>query len=190
MSYSHLNPRFCPHCRKARKACICEHINSFHAPKPICIWTHVAEETRSRSTSWLAHRMITESVYTVVRDEVCWPEPLLGKWALLFPGPSSRSWDQVDFDGILAVDGTWDECRSMVANCPYLQTLPQVTFQSEYVGINTVRRPPVAGALCTAEALGRLCVEMGCDKGARLVDLVHMLNAREDQFLHIDNCGI
>jgi len=183
MPFSPANPRFCLDCRKARKACVCALLPRFMAPLATHFWVHVAEDTRSRSTSWLAHRMVQSSVYTVVHERDGYPEAAAGKLALLFPGECSQSWDRVAFDGVLIVDGTWDECRSMVAHSPFLQGLPQITFREDYQGINTVRRPPQQGTLCTAEALGRLYAEMGYSDGARLIDMVHMLNQRENRYL-------
>jgi len=143
---------------------------------PIHLRVHPEERCRARSTSWLAHRHLLNSSYTL---ETLDPEPDYSGCALLFPGDDSLPWNQVSFRGVVVVDGTWDECSAMIRRSPQLQSLPRIGLQDCYTGRYLVRRPPWKGALCTAEALGWLLIEMGCSKGLLLLELVRRLNERE-----------
>ena len=175
MPYSPDHPRYCPRCHKARVACVC----AFLAPVnslPVHFRVHQRELSRVRSTSWLAHCMLDHSGYTVeARD----PEPDFTGCALLFPGAESAPWNKVYFQGVVVVDGTWDECAAMIRRSPQLQSLPRISLQNPYEGRYLVRRPPWEGALCTAEALGRLLLEMGLEQAQALLELVDHLNVRE-----------
>lgn len=162
-------------CRKALSACVCAQLQPFVAPVPVHFWVHPREPDRVRSTSWLAHKLVANSSYTV---EGCGAMPG-AQCALLFPSPDARPWNEVEFSDVVLVDGTWDECRSMILRSPHLQAMPKITLQSCYTGAYQVRRAPWTGALCTAEAVGRLYTEMGVEKGERLLDLVEFLNLRE-----------
>ena len=175
MPYSPSNPRYCEGCHKPRKACVCSWLQPVDA-LPTHLRVHPHEVARARSTSWLAHRLLKNSTYTLEGED---EEPDYGGCALLFPGPSSRPWQEVPFTGVVLVDGTWDECAAMLRASPALQALPRISLGQAYTGGYQVRRPPFGGALCTAEALGRLFEEMGLSAGARLLDLVIKLNSRE-----------
>lgn len=165
-------------CRKAVSACVCAQLKSFVAPVPVHFWVHPQEPDRARSTSWLAHRVVANSSYTV---EGCGELPRT-PCALLFPSPAARPWNEVEFSDVVLVDGTWDECRAMILRSPRLQKMPRIALQNCYTGGYEVRRAPWAGALCTAEAVGRLYGEMGVEQGTRLLDLVEFLNQREASY--------
>lgn len=182
MAYHPDNPRYCAGCHKVHKACVCHWLKNVES-LPIHFWVHPNERSRARSTSWLAHRMLSHSTYTV--DESC--ETNFSHAALLFPGDEWVPWNQVTFSRVVVLDGTWDECRAILRKNPSLQTLPKIGLQGVYSGAFQVRRPPWEGALCTAEAVGRLLLEMqNCD-GQYLLDLVSQLNLREAQWVAKEN---
>lgn len=143
---------------------------------PIHLRVHPEEMRRARSTSWLAHRLLSNSTYTLDHMD---PEPDYSRCALLFPGNHSLPWNQCTFDGVVVVDGTWDECSALIRRSPQLNALPRIGLQKRYTGAYEIRRPPWEGALCTTEAIGRLLQEMGNENGLRLLDLVSRLNERE-----------
>ena len=180
MSYFSQNPRYCIECRKAKKACVCADLIPFNNDQlPTHFWVHPKERERSRSTSWLAHKLLEHSSYRIDGEH----QPPTGNLALLFPSENALPWSQVPFDGLVVVDGTWDECRAMIRKTPFLKSLPTITFEQPYLGQYIARRSPRPGALCTAEAVGHLFLEMGNSDGTHLLNLVETLNARERFFL-------
>lgn len=175
MSYTPANPRYCSGCRKALNACVCAWLKP-SAALPTHFHVHPHEISRARSTSWLAHRLVLDSCYTVEGEG---SEPDWTGYALLFPGEGVKPWSEAEFCGVVLVDGTWDECAAMIRHSPQLQALPRIGLQHCYTGGYLVRRAPWQGALCTAEALGRLYLEMNIAAGDALLNLVDKLNERE-----------
>lgn len=175
LAFSPNNARYCLDCRKAKTACLCHELHQIKAPIPTHFWVNPKEVNRARSTSWLAHRTIIDSTYAV-ENQGDLPS---GTPALLFPGADSNPWNEVHFDSLLIVDGTWDECKAMILRNPILANMPKISLQNVYQGRFIPRKAPWQGALCTAEALGYLYLEMGNTDGQRLIELVEMLNERE-----------
>jgi len=122
--------------------------------------------------------MIVDSRYHIYESA---PIPT-GKMAILFPSEDSKPWSNVSFDSLLIPDGTWDDARAMLRNTPALQAIPKISMQNSYEGGYLARRSPFAGALCTAEALGYLYLEMGFVDGQKLLDMVEQLNQDQRYF--------
>lgn len=99
--------------------------------------------------------------------------------AILFPSKEAKPWNQVSFEHLIVLDGTWDECRGMLQDIPQLQTLPQVHLLGSYTGRFIGRRAPWDGALSTMEALSYFYEEKGFAQGQQLRDMIELLNARE-----------
>lgn len=177
MAYSPQNPRFCKFCRKALKACLCKDIPSLEAPYPTTLLVHPDEIYRSQSTGWLTHRMLAGSEFRLA-DSVMEIPP---RAAILFPSKEAKPWNQVSFEHLILLDGTWDECRGMLQDYPQLQVLPQVRLLGAYCGCFIGRRAPWEGALSTMEALSYFYEEKGFAQGQQLRDMIERLNARERQ---------
>lgn len=185
MAYHPDNPRYCAGCHKVRQACVCHWLKNVES-LPIHFCVHPKERSRARSTSWLAHRMLSASTYTVEESY----ETDFSHAALLFPGEGTVPWNQVAFSSVVVLDGTWDECGALLRKNRTLQSLPKIGLQGVYSGAYQVRRPPWEGALCTAEAVGYLLLEMQYSEGRYLVDLVSQLNTREAQWVAMGNKGM
>ena len=169
VTFSAQNSRYCLACRKSKKACVCAWITPFD-PCGIrtTLWVHPKELDRARSTSWLTHKVVENSNYLVEGAD---PLPQ-GSCALLFPSEDAQPWNEVPFEHVVVVDGTWDECRAMIKRSPVLCAMPKVSLRNAYQGHYIARQAPWDGALCTMEALGHLI----------LLDLVESLNQRERSF--------
>jgi len=139
MTFSAQNLRYCHGCRKSKNACVCSLLRPLDIPK-ICtaFWVHPKELDRARSTSWLTHKVIAQSLYLIEGvDEI--PQ---GNFALLFPSEDAQAWNQVSFDGVVVIDGTWDECRAMIRRSPTLSAMPKVALCNTYQGHYIARKAP------------------------------------------------
>lgn len=62
-------------------------------------------------------------------------------------------WPQNEYSHIILLDGTWQEARKIYNRSPYLQTLPNHTFEVDYESVYCLRKNQKKIGLCTAEVV-------------------------------------
>jgi DTW domain-containing protein YfiP len=179
----------CSGCGKPLELCVCAAISAIANRVEVVILRHPHEKRHVLGSAWLAHRQLKNSRLVT---GLSWPslKRILGRdidprrWGVLYMGkaeakrPASavaaidKSGKPLEdqaavlaaLDGIVAIDGTWAQAKTLWWRNPWLLRLRRLVidprFRSVYGGL---RREPRRQALSTLEAIGVCLAELEGD---------------------------
>ncbi|MEZ9058759.1 tRNA-uridine aminocarboxypropyltransferase [Vibrio pelagius] len=160
--------RYCPQCRKALKACICQWITPLESDVELIILQHPSEEHRPMGTARILSLSLKNSV-TFIGEDFSEHEELNlllrdpnYQHAILYPGESSVSVEQLSESSlngtakpklrIILLDGTWKKAFKMWQVSSNLQQLATVHLPKDLKGNYRIRKAPSENSLSTVEA--------------------------------------
>ena len=176
----------CPRCERPAALCICDRVTPMDAHIQVRILQHPGEQDTVLGSAKLATMMV-RSAKTVVG--LSWPslsraldqsvEP--AAWAAVWPSQLPRPLRATELakpfvlmtrggahqapeniQGILLLDGTWSQAKSLWWRNPWLLRLPRIVLNPREPSIyGRLRREPRAGALSTLEAMADALVGLG-----------------------------
>ena len=160
--------RYCPQCRKALKACICQWITPLESDVELIILQHPSEEHRPMGTARILSLSLGNSVTFIGEDfsDHEWLNRLLSDGAyhhtILYPGESSLSVEQLSENGardvmdkklrVILLDGTWKKAFKMWQVSGNLQQLDTLHLPKDLKGNYRIRKAPSENSLSTVEA--------------------------------------
>ncbi|MDD1793016.1 DTW domain-containing protein [Enterovibrio sp. ZSDZ42] len=155
--------RYCEHCGKANKACICHFISRIDSEVPVIVLQHPSEVNQPIGTARILSLSLPNCVLFVGEDfsEHAELNAMLAQdntdFALLYPSDNATSvscWQAVSHKtrGIILLDGTWRKAFKMYQLSRNLHDLPAVKLDDISEGNYRIRKSPVEGGLSTVEA--------------------------------------
>ncbi|HAS6347800.1 DTW domain-containing protein [Vibrio sp. IRLE0018] len=158
--------RYCSQCGKAKKACICQWIESLASDVELIILQHPSEELRPLGTARILDLSL-ESCQLLIGEDFS-THSLLNQlladdryqhW-LLFPSEQAVEVEEVarsltangKVPRIILLDGTWKKAYKMWQVSENLQGLPCVKLPQGLSGNYRIRKSPSENALSTVEA--------------------------------------
>ena len=160
--------RYCPQCRKALKACICQWITPLESDVELIILQHPSEEHRPMGTARILSLSLENSVTFIGEDfsEHDALNRLLNdhnyQHVILYPGESSLSVEQLSASSlngteeqklrIILLDGTWKKAFKMWQVSSNLQQLDTLHLPKDLKGNYRIRKAPSENSLSTVEA--------------------------------------
>ncbi|MHA7001705.1 tRNA-uridine aminocarboxypropyltransferase [Aeromonas schubertii] len=176
--------RYCTHCGRALKACLCATLPRIVNPTPLMVLQHPKERLHPKGTAHLLAGALElaelrvgsqwqedEAVQQFVSHPPCY---------LLWPGEGALTLDELPRERgarFVLLDGTWRKCYRMLMENPALAALPRVALTPRS-GHYHIRKAPFSGALSTLEAGYHLLCEWEQEPGryAPLWDLFVRFN--------------
>ncbi|PWI34294.1 DTW domain-containing protein [Vibrio albus] len=168
MSQSHSTSRYCQHCGKAKKACICQWIQPVDTDVELIILQHPTEVNRSKGTEKILTLSLKNSRCLVGENFTQHVElnQLLKdknyRYLLLYPKegaqPLERILKEQAFEAdhrpwrVILLDGTWKKAFKMYQLSVNLHAIPAVTLPESLQGNYRIRKAPGENHLSTAEA--------------------------------------
>jgi DTW domain-containing protein len=187
----------CPGCRKPPAACICDRAETLPTRLRVVILQHPQENDALLGTAPLLTRMLPKAE---VRVGLSWPSlaGALGtpaadraRWAVLAvakvptaladraardavllyePGGRVRSLAAPGLDGILVLDGSWSQAKTLWWRNAWLLKLPRLHLNPPEPSLYGRLRPePRRGALSTLEAVAEVLPALGEPPATRTV---------------------
>ncbi|MGL5948458.1 MAG: tRNA-uridine aminocarboxypropyltransferase [Aeromonas sp.] len=156
-----LPARHCPRCMRARKACLCAHLEPLDNPTPLIILQHPFEVAHPKGTAALLLASLSRVSLCVGEDFTA--DERLGRllsdpsqrYALLWPDVQAQTLAEVKASGavtgFILLDATWRKALRMLHVNPRLAALPRVSLTAG-TGQYAIRKKPFARALSTLEA--------------------------------------
>ncbi len=160
-----MTSRYCSQCGKARKACICDSIQSLDSGLELIILQHPTEEHRPMGTARIltlslmnCHHFIGEdfSRHDELNQLLCEDEV---DHFVLYPGDRALSVTEYQNQAnpaykqrAILLDGTWKKAYKMWQLSTNLHNLPAVRLPGEINGNYRIRKAPNDNALSTVEA--------------------------------------
>ncbi|GAM77817.1 hypothetical protein JCM19241_4481 [Vibrio ishigakensis] len=155
--------RYCEHCGRALKACLCGFVTEVTSSVEVIILQHPSEVNQAKGTAKLIELSMPNSKVFVGEDFsehqqlnqlLAAPDYLN---LLLFPSDTSNDIakpEQADFENVrlILLDGTWKKAFKMFQLSNNLHHLPQVHLPADLAGRYTIRKAPRDNALSTVEA--------------------------------------
>lgn len=166
----------CPECWLPTVLCLCAELPRLAVRTRVVVVMHRGEAVTSTNTGRLAARVL-EGASVRVRGLVDGrpPEPIPeGRRLVLFPQADARVLGVADATGepvvLLVPDGTWSQARRLLRRDDDFDGAEPVTLPVAAPSRYRLRRHPLAGALCTLEAIAQaLAVLEGPDVEERLM---------------------
>ena len=187
----------CPACRKPPAACICDRAETLPTRLRVVILQHPQENDALLGTAPLLTRMLPKAE---VRVGLSWPSlaGALGtpgadrsRWAVLAvakvpaalaaraaqervllyePTGRVRSLSAPGLDGILVLDGSWSQAKTLWWRNAWLLKLPRLHLNPPEPSLyGRLRREPRRGALSTLEAVAEVLPALGEPPATRTV---------------------
>lgn len=187
----------CPACRKPAAACICDRAETLPTRLRVVVLQHPQENDALLGTAPLLTRMLPKAE---VRVGLSWPSlaGAVGtpgadrtRWAVLAvakvpaalaaraaaepvllyePGGRVRSLAAPGLDGILILDGSWSQAKTLWWRNPWLLKLPRLHLNPPEPSLyGRLRREPRRGALSTLEAVAEVLPALGEPAATRTV---------------------
>lgn len=164
--------RYCPRCKKAKKACICRYITEIQTDIELIILQHPTETQRPMGTARILSLSLPYSRCFVGEDFTDHSElnELLAdsqfQYWLIYPCESSVSLETVSeqinvnraHNGqpkkirLLIIDGTWKKAYKMWTCSTNLHQLPSLRLPENLTGNYRIRKAPTENSLSTLEA--------------------------------------
>ncbi|WP_394247425.1 tRNA-uridine aminocarboxypropyltransferase [Vibrio profundi] len=154
--------RYCPHCAKANKACICKWIKPLISDVELIILQHPSEEHRPMGTARILSLSLKNSV-TFVGEDFSQHDALNTLLAdpsyqhvILYPSEQSQSIEQVVESNrkirVVLLDGTWKKAFKIWQVSSNLHVLPTIHLPKGLKGNYRIRKAPSENSLSTVEA--------------------------------------
>jgi DTW domain-containing protein YfiP len=181
MDASPPKPEPCPTCTKPRAVCVCDRLRQMTVAVSVLVLQHPREQDRDLGTVPLLER----GIGAVRRVGLSWPNlaaaleaPRPGRWAVLWPSQLPRALTEAErglpvvrvsaaaspepLAGIVALDGTWSQAKSLWWRNAWLTRLDRLVIQPSEPSIyGRMRREPRRGWLSTLEAVADALVAAG-----------------------------
>ncbi|MEC7940736.1 MAG: DTW domain-containing protein [Pseudomonadota bacterium] len=154
--------RYCPQCRKALKACICQWVTPLESNVEFIILQHPSEEHRPMGTARILSLSLKNSV-TIVGEDFSDNEQLNNMLAdeqyqhvILYPSEHSVPVESVTRPNkqlrVILLDGTWKKAFKMWQVSSNLHALSTVHLPKDLKGNYRIRKAPSENSLSTVEA--------------------------------------
>ncbi len=158
----------CPNCFRPKNNCICEKVISFQNRVKIIILQHPQEQYKLLNSARLAHLALKNSK---IRIGLSWPnlkavtgsDQSPSNWAILYlnSSKSSKPCQIIDrhkkeildcsfLQGIIALDGSWKQAKSLWWRNPWFLRLNRITLNPDHPSLRGQTR---AEAMSTVEAI-------------------------------------
>jgi DTW domain-containing protein len=169
----------CATCAKSPTVCVCDRLRQLPVSVSVLVLQHPREQDRELGTVPILER----GIGAVRRVGLSWPnlgaalgEPALGgRWAVLWPSQLPRAVTDAERDlpvvrmgpdeplaGIVALDGTWSQAKSLWWRNAWLTRLDRLVVQPTEPSIyGRMRREPRRSWLSTLEAVADALVAVG-----------------------------
>ncbi len=164
---SSTNSRYCSHCEKAKKACICTFIEPISCPVPLIILQHPSETKKAIGTARIAH--LTLPLCDIYVGENFTQHKELNEriqndqyhYLLLYPSEKAISISNLldtkaqdkSKIGLIVIDGTWKKAFKIWSLSTNLHTLPQITLDKLTTSDYQIRRSSKKAGVSTVEAI-------------------------------------
>ncbi|MEZ8691293.1 DTW domain-containing protein [Vibrio splendidus] len=154
--------RYCPQCRKALKACICQWVTPLESNVELIILQHPSEEHRPMGTARILSLSLNNSV-TLVGEDFSDNEQLnvfladeQYQHVILYPSENSVSVESATCPSkklrVILLDGTWKKAFKMWQVSSNLHALSTVHLPKDLKGNYRIRKAPSENSLSTVEA--------------------------------------
>ncbi len=158
--------RYCLHCGKSLKACICQWIQPLKSEVELIILQHPSEKNRAKGTAPILSLSI-ESTRVYIGEDFTEHQELNQLLAdpdaqhyILYPGESSidveealmQSDKQSKTIRVILLDGTWKKAFKIWKVSTNLHALPQIKLPTDLTGNYRIRKAPSENSLSTVEA--------------------------------------
>jgi tRNA-uridine aminocarboxypropyltransferase len=168
--------RRCARCLFPPEACLCPEVRRVETRTRFLVLRHASELARpTNSGRWAALalarlRLVDYALPGATPDLSALEEP--GS-VVLFPSPHPAP--QVPPPRqVVVLDATWAQARRMIQRIPALRSLPRLSVPPRALRtIDPIRRPTVAGGLCTLEAMAGALHLLGETEAARALHALH-----------------
>lgn len=168
--------RRCARCLFPPEECLCPEVRRVETRTRFLVLRHASELTRpTNSGRWAAlalprSRLVDYALPDVEPDLSALAEP---GTVVLFPSPHPAPLSPPPRQ-VVVLDATWAQARRMIQRVPALRTLPRLALPSRAPGAaDPIRRPTVAGGLCTLEAMAGALHLLGEAEAGRALDALH-----------------
>ncbi|WP_434359521.1 DTW domain-containing protein [Parasalinivibrio latis] len=161
--------RYCPHCGKAKKACICQWITPVSNDIPVIVLQHPDEVSQPLGTARILNLSL-EHCYLLVGEDFSQNEELEAllekpeiNWHLLYPADHATPAGELHITegrktGLILLDGTWRKAYKMFQLSTSLHPLPCISLGGIAPSNYRIRKSPKAEGLSTVEAA---CLALG-----------------------------
>jgi DTW domain-containing protein len=177
----------CARCKKPLEICVCDRATPLHVKTRVIILQHPEEQDIALSTAPILSQMVNARIIPGVMwrsSEQAAGEALdPNKWGVVYPhfspaAPALHKPYQVltstgassskRLEGLIALDGTWDQARTLWWQNPWLHSLLRVVLQPTEPSIyGKLRREPHKGGVSTLEAIAEALVGNGEEPATR-----------------------
>jgi DTW domain-containing protein YfiP len=184
-------PTSCPQCQKPSALCVCEWVRKFSTTIRILILQHPQEPDHEIGSAWLAVQCLENARLKVGLSwpnlAKAWGEPVdPTRWGVLYLGsgpkglpPSSQSLFCVDkkgaplqaeanskrlsqLDGILVLDGTWSQAKTLWWRNAWLLKLQRLMLSPRHPSLyRELRKEPRKECLSTLESVAEILESRG-----------------------------
>jgi len=169
----------CHVCLRPAAQCICSRVDAMNNRTAVLILQFPREQYKQLNSARLVNMALKNSV---LRIGLSWPNltkalgrPAAGVWAVLYLGSGGDGKKPVEilnrkkqpvamvpqFEGIIALDGTWKQAKTLWWRNPWLLKLHRIVLN---VPSKSLRPQVKRQALSTAEAVSFALEELGEDK--------------------------
>jgi hypothetical protein len=186
-----MTPTVCPKCLKEDLLCICAGIAPLPTRRHVLILQHPQEPDKELGTARIAHLALANST---MRIGLSWPNlskalgrpAVHGDWGVLYlggqpakPGPERKAPDrltilakagkplpavQAPLEGILALDGTWAQAKTMWWRNAWLLKLHRLVLHPTRPSLyGRLRKEPRRECLSTIESIAEALEALGED---------------------------
>jgi DTW domain-containing protein YfiP len=168
--------RRCARCLFPPDACLCPEVRRVETRTRFLLLRHASELTRpTNSGRWAALaltrvRLVDYALPGGEPDLSALEEP---GTVVLFPSPHPAPATPPPRQ-VVVLDATWAQARRMIQRIPALRSLPRLSLPPRARrAVDPIRRPTVAGGLCTLEAMAGALHLLGETDAARALDALH-----------------
>lgn len=182
----------CPRCGKPQAFCVCDRITPLTARTQVLILQHPQEMDVTLGTARITELSLPGAV--TLRPGLSWSSLAhalgrehvdVGAWAILYPhslprellpseeaepvvvlerGGERRDLLAAPLAGVVVLDGTWSQAKTLWWRNPWMVRLPRLVLHPrEPSAYGKIRKQPKRGFLSTLEAVGETLVALGED---------------------------
>ncbi|OBT16031.1 DTW domain-containing protein [Vibrio sp. UCD-FRSSP16_10] len=157
--------RYCKQCGRAKKACLCQWIQTIESSTEVVILQHPSEVNQAKGTAKIIELSVSPCHLFVGEDFSAHSQ--VNQWLaetdviniLMFPSQESLELTANTFKAkpncktrLFLIDGTWKKAFKMYQLSHNLHSLVQVHLPTDIQGRYTIRKAPNDAALSTVEA--------------------------------------
>ena len=170
--------KLCPRCRKETSLCVCAGVTPLKTKLHVLILQHPQEPDKELGSARIANLALENST---LRIGLSWPNlskalgrpAIHGNWGVLYLGGKSESAKQKPsasvlaakpLEGIVVLDGTWAQAKTMWWRNPWLLKLQRIALNPSRRSLyGKLRREPRRECLSTIESIAEALEAAGED---------------------------